>query len=154
MARPTASPIPRASRVAHGGKDRHPFPVPLKVFDRTIAVMKSAVVKARLGATEELAALRRLDAQARRLEAAARGPSTEAVLAEERARSHEYGGRSVFGDEPLSRGRPPRSDAATAPCALSHASARSVSGNSRRVSVQNSGEWFMWTICATSCAAR
>ena len=62
--------------------------------------MKSAVVKARLGATEELAALRRLDAQARRLEAAASGPSTEALLAEERARSHEYGGRSVFGFEP------------------------------------------------------
>ena len=38
--------------------------------------------------------------QARRLEAAASGPSTEAVLAEERARSHEYGGRSVFGFEP------------------------------------------------------
>ena len=28
---------------AHGGKDRHPFPVPLKVYDETIAVMKAAV---------------------------------------------------------------------------------------------------------------
>ncbi len=91
---------PARFSVAHGGKDRHPFPVPLKVFDRTIAVMKSAVVKARLGATEELAAIRRLDAQARRLEAEANGPSTEALFAEERARSHDYGGRSVFGFEP------------------------------------------------------
>ncbi|HXT06334.1 MAG TPA: DUF763 domain-containing protein [Roseiarcus sp.] len=91
---------PARFSVAHGGKDRHPFPVPLKVFDRTIAVMKSAVVKARLGATEELAALRRLDAQARRLEVEADGPSAEALFAEERARSHDYGGRSVFGFEP------------------------------------------------------
>ena len=90
---------PARFSVAHGGKDRHPFPVPLKVFDRTISVMKSAVVKARLGATEELAAIRRLDAEARRMEAA-EGPSVEAVFAEERARSHDYGGRSVFGFEP------------------------------------------------------
>ena len=34
---------------AHGGKDRHPFPVPLRVYDQTIEVLKSAVRKARLG---------------------------------------------------------------------------------------------------------
>jgi hypothetical protein len=34
---------------AHGGKDRHPFPVPLRVYDETIRVLKSAVSKARLG---------------------------------------------------------------------------------------------------------
>src|ERR1700733_8754892 len=88
---------PARFSVAHGGKDRHPYPVPLKVFDRTIAVMKSAVVKARLGATGQLAAIRRLDAETRRVEATATGPSTQALFAEERARSHEYGGRSVFG---------------------------------------------------------
>ena len=104
---------PARFSVAHGGKDRHPFPVPIKVFDRTISVMKSAVRKARLGQTEELAAIRRLDAQARRLEAAATGPSTEALFAEERARSHDYGGRSVFGVEPLQTADPvmARSDA-------------------------------------------
>jgi hypothetical protein len=31
---------------AHGGKDRHPFPVPIKVYDETIRVLKSAVSKA------------------------------------------------------------------------------------------------------------
>ena len=41
---------------AHGGKDRHPFPVPLRVYDQTIEVLKSAVRKARLGQSEELAA--------------------------------------------------------------------------------------------------
>ena len=84
---------------AHGGKDRHPFPVPIKVYDQTIAVLKSAVAKAKLGHDEELAALQRLDAQARRLERSAAGPSVEALIAEERRDSHAYGGRSVFGWE-------------------------------------------------------
>jgi hypothetical protein len=90
---------PARFSIAHGGKDRHPYPVPLKVYDRTIQVMKSAVRRAKLGHAEELAALRRLDDQARRLERHASGPSFETVLAEERAHSHEYGGHSVFGDE-------------------------------------------------------
>ncbi|OJV34166.1 DUF763 domain-containing protein [Sphingomonas sp. 67-36] len=91
---------PARFSLAHGGKDRHPYPVPTRVYDHTIAVMKSAVVKAKLGHEEELAAIRRLDAQARRLEATASGPSVEAVIAGELARSHDYGGRSVFGWEP------------------------------------------------------
>jgi hypothetical protein len=84
---------------AHGGKDRQPFPVPLKVYDETIRVLKSAVGQAKLGATEELAAIRRLDAEARRLEQAAAGPSVPELIAQERRRSHELGGRSVFGWE-------------------------------------------------------
>src|SRR5439155_20257280 len=43
---------------AHGGKDRHPFRVPLKVYDETITVLKSAVLKAKLGQDEELGALK------------------------------------------------------------------------------------------------
>ncbi|TCM14384.1 hypothetical protein EDF56_11329 [Novosphingobium sp. PhB165] len=93
---------PARFSMALGGKDRHPFPVPTKVYDHTIAVMKSAVRKAKLGQSEELAAIRRLDAQARTLEAEARGPSFDNFIAEEKARSHEYGGRSVFGWEPAS----------------------------------------------------
>ena len=91
---------PARFSVAHGGKDRHPYPVPLKVYDHTIAVMKTAVRKARLGQSEELAAIKRLDDQSRRLEQFADGPSVGALFAEERARSHAYGGRSVFGLEP------------------------------------------------------
>jgi hypothetical protein len=86
---------------ALGGKDRHPFPVPLKVYDETISVLKSAVQKAKLGRDEELAALKRLDEQARNLERHARGPSLEKLIAEESDLSHSYGGRSVFGWEPL-----------------------------------------------------
>ena len=82
---------------AHGGKDAHPFPVPLRVYDETIRVLKSAVRNAKLGRDEELGALRRLDAQARRLERYAGGPSVEQLTTQERELSHKYGGRSVFG---------------------------------------------------------
>jgi uncharacterized protein len=87
---------------AHGGKDRHPFPVPLKVYDETIKVLKSAIQKSKLGRNEELCALRRLDEQSRELERHATGPSVETLIAEELACSHSYGGRSVFGLEPPS----------------------------------------------------
>ena len=90
---------------AHGGKDRHPFPVPIKVYDETIRVLKSAVRKAKLGREEELGALKRLDDQARALEHHARGRSPEKLIAQERARSPSYGGRSVFGWEPEVRGQ-------------------------------------------------
>ncbi len=83
---------------AHGGKDGHPFPVPLRVYDRTIDVLKSAVRKAKLGQGEELEAIRRLDAEARRLERVATGPSVPEFIAAERAASHAYGGRTVFGE--------------------------------------------------------
>ncbi|MBV9907000.1 MAG: DUF763 domain-containing protein [Hyphomicrobiales bacterium] len=84
---------------AHGGKDRHPFAVPLKVYDETISVMKTAVEKAKLGQDDRLAALKRLDDETRRVESAG-GPPVEAVIAEERRLSHAHGGRSVFGWEP------------------------------------------------------
>jgi len=92
---------PARFSVAHGGKDRHPYPVPLKVYDRTITVMKAAVRRAKLGQSEELAAIKRLDEQSRHLERLVSGPSIETLFAEERARSHGYSGRSVFGPEPL-----------------------------------------------------
>ena len=82
---------------AHGGKDRHPFPVPLRVYDETIRVLKSAVHAAKLGREEELGALRRLDEQARVVEQYASGPPVEELITEERRLSYSYGGRSVFG---------------------------------------------------------
>jgi hypothetical protein len=91
---------PARFSLAHGGKDRHPYPVPTKVYDQTIAVLKAAVKQAKLGNDERLAALKRLDMQARALERVAAGPSLPAYIAEEFARSHDYGGRSVFGWEP------------------------------------------------------
>ncbi|HWJ71551.1 MAG TPA: DUF763 domain-containing protein [Kaistia sp.] len=91
---------PARFSLAHGGKDRHPYPVPLKVYDETIGVLKSAMNKAKLGNDERLEAIRRLDDATRRMERDARGPDFEAFVAEERQRSHGYGGMSVFGPEP------------------------------------------------------
>jgi len=88
---------------AHGGKDRHPFPAPIKVYDETIKVLKSAVQKAKLGREEELGALGRLDEQARSLERQAGAPSAEEFIRDELRHSHLYGGRSVFGFEPAPR---------------------------------------------------
>jgi hypothetical protein len=86
--------------LAHGGKDRHPFPVPLKVYDETIGVLKSAVHKARLGREEEIGALKRLDDQSRQVERYVTGPSLKEIVAGEFDQSHLLGGRSVFGWEP------------------------------------------------------
>ncbi|SFO64308.1 hypothetical protein SAMN03159463_02466 [Mesorhizobium sp. NFR06] len=90
---------PARFSLAHGGKDRHPFPVPLKVYDETISVLKSAVSKARLGRDEELQALKRLDGESRRMERYVTGPSLKEIVAGEMDQSHLLGGRSVFGWE-------------------------------------------------------
>jgi uncharacterized protein len=88
---------PARFSLAHGGKDRHPYPVPIKVYDETIRVMKSAVRNAKLARDEEMQALKRLDDQARRLERTAEGPSFESFVATERAASPLLDGRSVLG---------------------------------------------------------
>lgn len=88
---------PARYSLAHGGKDGHPFPVQVKVYDETIRVLKRAVERARLGNDETTAALRRLDAQARTLEGAVSGPSLEAFVAQERTAGVKLEGRTVFG---------------------------------------------------------
>ncbi|MGI8397442.1 DUF763 domain-containing protein [Agrobacterium deltaense] len=90
---------PARFSLAHGGKDRHPYPVPIKIYDETIRVMKSAVVKGRLGQREELLALKRLDDQARQLERYVTGPDLKEIVAGEFKHSSEFGGRSIFGHE-------------------------------------------------------
>jgi hypothetical protein len=95
---------PARFSLAHGGKDRHPYPVPTKVYDKTIGILKAAVENAKLGNDEKIGAIRRLDEQARRLERHASGPSFDTFMVAERSRSHEYGGRSVFGWEPPETG--------------------------------------------------
>jgi hypothetical protein len=87
---------PARFSMAHGGKDGHPFPVPLKVYDQTIRVLKQAVTSARLGNDDKLAAITRLDAQARWLERVIiAGPGFEQLVAWQRERSAQFGGRSV-----------------------------------------------------------
>lgn len=88
---------PARFSLAHGGKDGHPFPVPLKVYDETLRLLRGAVDRAKIGQDDRLAALERLDRQARHLERVADGESFEALIARERRESHRYGGRTVMG---------------------------------------------------------
>ena len=88
---------PARFSMAHGGKDGHPFPVPLKVYDETIRVLTSAVSQAKLGNADKLSAIQRLDRQARRLESMAglTGPSFSDFVKNERMESRQFGGRTV-----------------------------------------------------------
>jgi hypothetical protein len=88
---------PARFSLAHGGKDGHPFPVPIKVYDETLRVLKQAVSQARLGRSEKLSALQRLDGHARCLERSASGPDFQSHVDKERAQSHVFGGRTVLG---------------------------------------------------------
>ena len=45
---------------AHGGKDKIPYPVNKNVYDRTIAILKKAIEKAKIGRTDKLQAFKRL----------------------------------------------------------------------------------------------
>lgn len=47
---------------AHGGKDGHPYPVNCQIYDRSIELLHTALKLAKLGQSEKLAALRRLEA--------------------------------------------------------------------------------------------
>ena len=86
---------PARFSMAHGGKDGHPFPVPLKVYDETIRVLKSAVDRAKLGNADRLHAIQRLDGESRALERAASGSTFNEFVRTEREKSPEYDGRTV-----------------------------------------------------------
>ena len=87
---------PARFSLAHGGKDGHPFPVPLRVYDETIRVMKDAVERAKLGNSDRLAAIRSLDERARSLEAVVKDVDFEGFVREEWAKSPERDGRTVL----------------------------------------------------------
>jgi len=96
---------PARFSLAHGGKDGHPFPVPLKVYDETIGVLRRAVERAKLGDGDRLAAIKRLDEQARRIDAVAMTPAQfDRAVAAERAAKASLGGRTVADDRALPAG--------------------------------------------------
>jgi len=96
---PTRFSDPARFSFAHGGKDGHPFPVPIETYDATISVLRRGLDQARLGRSDKLDGMQRLDrfvrAVERRLSPAA---DFEAVLATEHAISRHLGGRTVFDD--------------------------------------------------------
>ncbi|HEX8810790.1 MAG TPA: DUF763 domain-containing protein, partial [Terracidiphilus sp.] len=84
---------------AHGGKDGHPFPVPLKTYDESLAVLRRSLEAARLDHTEKMQGFKRLDHLTRTVEEQ-RQPlaNFDAAIAHERKISASVGGRTVFDD--------------------------------------------------------
>ena len=85
---------------AHGGKDGHPFPVPLKTYDESLSVLRRALDAAKLGHTEKLEGFRRLDKLTRNVEANL-DPVADftAAINHEREISPSLNGRTVFDDK-------------------------------------------------------
>lgn len=86
---------------AHGGKDRHPFPVPLKTYDQSLNVLRNALDAAKIGDREKLEGFKRLNRFVQTVENKLE-PETDfnAAIAHENSISPSLGGRSVFDDEP------------------------------------------------------
>ena len=92
---------------AHGGKDGHPFPVPLRTYDESLGVLRRALDAARLGYTEKLEGFRRLDRVTRAVEQNF-DPMADfsAAITRERAISPSLDGRTVFDDVPRPAKKP------------------------------------------------
>ncbi|WP_104381977.1 DUF763 domain-containing protein [Sphingobacterium sp. HMA12] len=91
---------------AHGGKDGHPFPVPLDIYDQSIQILQKGIEKSKLGNSDKLKSMNKLH----RIIREAEGDFTpqfdiQQVIEEERRNSWKYNGRTVFG-----RAKPPKAD--------------------------------------------
>src|SRR5437764_1767890 len=104
---PTRFRDPARFAFAHGGKDRHPFPVPTKVYDRTVEVLQTSLEKAKLCEKERSEGLLRLHRFVMKVEHTLQPEADfERLIAHEHRISPSLGGRSVFGPAlPPKRGR-------------------------------------------------
>lgn len=88
---------------AHGGKDGHPHPVPLKTYDESLNFLRSSLDAARVGNTEKLDGFRRLDRFVRAVETTLKPEADfDALIRHENAISASLNGRSVMDNK---RGR-------------------------------------------------
>jgi uncharacterized protein len=95
---PTRFSDPARFAFAHGGKDRHPFPVPTKVYDRTVEVLQTSLEKAKLGDKDRSEGLSRLHRFVVRVEQTLQPEADfDRLIAHENRISSSLGGRSVFG---------------------------------------------------------
>jgi uncharacterized protein len=95
---PTRFSDPARFSFAHGGKDGHPFPVPLKTYDESVGVLRRALDSARVGDPEKLDGFARLDRFTRALEQQVSPRADfDRVMQHERRISPSLGGRTVRG---------------------------------------------------------
>jgi len=101
---PTRFDDPARFSFAHGGKDGHPFPVPVNVFDETITTLQTAIQRAKIGNSDKMDAIRKLSEISRNAEKDFI-PNTNfnALIEKERNESYKYGGRTIFG-----KAKPPK----------------------------------------------
>ena len=81
---------------AHGGKDGHPFPVPLKIYDESIRILRDSIEKSKLGYKDKSDCIRRLHAAALNVERnCAPDVDFDAAIQFERKHSAEWDGKTV-----------------------------------------------------------
>jgi len=105
---PTRFEDPARFSFAHGGKDGHPFPVPVKIYDETIDTLQRAINRAKIGNNDKIDAIRKLSEISRKAEESfTPNDNFDALIQRERDESHKYGGRTIFGDAKPPKKRPP-----------------------------------------------
>ena len=96
---PTRFEDPARFSFAHGGKDGHPFPVPVKIYDETIDTLQRAINRAKIGNSDKIKAIQKLSEISRKAEESFTPNSNfDALIQRERDESYKYGGRTIFGD--------------------------------------------------------
>ena len=101
---PTRFADPARFSFALGGKDRHPFPVPLKTYDESIGVLRRSLDAAKLGDTDKIDGMKRLERFVQAVEKEyAPEADFDAVVGHEHAISKSLDGRSVYDDGPKPR---------------------------------------------------
>ncbi|MFQ6601715.1 DUF763 domain-containing protein [Flavobacterium sp. C3NV] len=105
---PTRFEDPARFSFAHGGKDGHPFPVPVKIYDETIDTLQRAINRAKIGNNDKIDAIRKLSEISRKAEESfTPNDNFDALIQRERDESHKYRGRTIFGDAKPPKKRPP-----------------------------------------------
>ena len=81
---------------AHGGKDGHPFPVPLKTYDESINFLRSSLDAAKVGDREKIDGFRRLEGFVRNVETRLKPRADfDRLITHEHVISPSLDGRSV-----------------------------------------------------------
>ena len=93
---PTRFTDPARFSFAHGGKDGHPFPVPLKIYDESIRILQESIEKSKLGYKDKSDCIRRLHTTALAIEQNCSPQADfDAALRYEWEHSKEFGGKTV-----------------------------------------------------------
>jgi hypothetical protein len=97
---PTRFADPARFAFAHGGKDRHPFPVPLKTYDESLNLLRTSLDAARVGDKDKLEGFQRLNRFVQMVEKRlAPHADFDSLIRHEQRISKSLNGRSVFDDK-------------------------------------------------------